>query len=217
MPTNCQTEISEIVSSAVDSWPSQGANKLPRPTAFKSALGDAPERVEDELPDEADDDDRQHRRQEDQRAVDAAAAEPRQAEQHGEHQPDASSAPPCGWRRRSGCCASAFQNWPDQLRIGQQCVEIVEADEAAGARLVAGIEAEADRVDQRVDREERCRSQAPARETPTMWTGKRERDARIALRPLHARGREIASWLSLTRRKRTRGAGCSWRRGPPRS
>ena len=33
MPTNCQTEISASVVSAVASWPSQGANSDFRPTA----------------------------------------------------------------------------------------------------------------------------------------------------------------------------------------
>ncbi len=36
MPTNCQTDISASVTSAVDGRPSQGANQLPRPTAFNA-------------------------------------------------------------------------------------------------------------------------------------------------------------------------------------
>ncbi len=36
MPTNCQTEINASVTSAVEGRPSHGANRLPRPTAFKA-------------------------------------------------------------------------------------------------------------------------------------------------------------------------------------
>ena len=36
MPTNCHTEISASVTSAVDGRPSHGANQLPRPTAFSA-------------------------------------------------------------------------------------------------------------------------------------------------------------------------------------
>ena len=36
MPTNCHTEISAIVGSAVSSWPSQGPNWSPRPTRLIS-------------------------------------------------------------------------------------------------------------------------------------------------------------------------------------
>ena len=36
MPTNCHTEISASVTSAVEGRPSQGANQLPRPTAFSA-------------------------------------------------------------------------------------------------------------------------------------------------------------------------------------
>src|ERR1700674_2443419 len=36
MPTNCQTEMSDRVMSALDSRPSHGANREPNPTAFKA-------------------------------------------------------------------------------------------------------------------------------------------------------------------------------------
>ncbi len=42
MPTNCQTEISASVVSAVDSWPSQGWNQLRRPTK-PSSVGATPQ------------------------------------------------------------------------------------------------------------------------------------------------------------------------------
>ncbi len=38
MPTNCQTEISETVMRAVLSWPSQGANSVPRPKVARKLL-----------------------------------------------------------------------------------------------------------------------------------------------------------------------------------
>ena len=38
MPTNCHTEISEMVMSAVDSWPSQGAKRKPKPKEFRNIL-----------------------------------------------------------------------------------------------------------------------------------------------------------------------------------
>jgi hypothetical protein len=47
---------------------------------------------------------------------------------------------------------------PERLRpigVGQQGDEIAEADEGLLAGIVGGVEAQADRVDQRVDREDR--------------------------------------------------------------
>jgi hypothetical protein len=142
MPTNCQTEMRETVSSAVDSWPS-----------FQKARRNAPERVEHELPDEADDNDRQHGRQEDERAIDAAADQPRQAEQHGESQADAVLHHHVNGEENQ-VVAERVPELARPVGICQECLEILETDEAAHSRLVARIKAQSDRVDQRIDREQ---------------------------------------------------------------
>ena len=88
MPTNCQTEISASVTSAVEGRPSQGANQRAEADRLQRALGDAPQRRQDQVPGEADDHDRQHGRQEDHRAIEALELEPRQAQQTRERDAD---------------------------------------------------------------------------------------------------------------------------------
>ena len=147
--------MSETVSSAVASWPSQGANKLPRPTAFKSARRDAPERrlrMSCQMKPMMTTDSMVGRKM--QRAVDAAAGEPRQAEQHGEPQADAVLHHHVDRRRRSGCCGARSRTGPTSSDRSAACRNSARPTKLRRARLVAGIEAEADRVDQRIDREE---------------------------------------------------------------
>ena len=154
MPTNCQTEIRETVISAVLSWPSQGAKSWGRPMVFEEPLGDAPERAQDQLPDETDDDDREHGRQEDEGAIDVAPEEPRQA-QHG------------GQRDADDVLHRHMDGEEDQIvdqrvaelvgpdRMGQQVDEVLEPREMRDAGLVLAVEGVADGVEQGIDREER--------------------------------------------------------------
>jgi hypothetical protein len=153
MPTNCQTDISETVMSAVDSSPSQGAKRKPRPNVCRN-LGDAPERRENQLPGEADDDDRQHGRHEDQRAVGGAKAKARQAEQGGEHQADGVLHGHVNQEEQ----AVVPEGVPERNRpgrVGQQRAEIAETDEDKAVVGLAQVKRIEDRGDQRIDREQR--------------------------------------------------------------
>ena len=70
---------------------------------------------------------------------------------------------------------SAFQNWPDQAGSVRRVSKVCEPDEVGCRRSVAGIEAEADGIDERVDRENGVDRKRRARGTTTTWIGKRER------------------------------------------
>ena len=92
--------------------PEEGREIAPEPHRAHDGLGDAPEGVEHQLPDEADDDDGQHRRQKQERPVDAAAGKMGKAQQHGEPEPDAFCT--TMWiRKNATLLRSAFQNWLD--------------------------------------------------------------------------------------------------------
>jgi len=99
------------------------------------------------------------------------------------------------------------------VRIVQKGVEILQPDEAAGSRFVAGIEAEADGVDERVDREQGV-DRKRRREEHRDVDGKARTD-RNRIRPLHARGREIRHAV-LTSEENKR-SGLLLTSGPPRS
>ena len=165
MPTNCQTEISASVTSAVEGRPSQGANQASQAHRLQRAFGDAPQRRQDQVPGEADDDHRQHGRQEDDRAIEPLELEARQAQEpcerdadrvlhrhvHGEENQIVPGRVPKRLR-------------PD--RVGQQRDEIGEADEMNRRPLLSRrVGRERHRRDRAGRSRTACRSRPRARET----------------------------------------------------
>ncbi len=114
MPTNCHTEISASVTSAVEGRPSQGANQAPSPTALQRAFGDAPQRRQDEVPGEADDHHREHRRQEDDGAVERLQLQAGQAEQARQRDADRILHRHVDGEEHEVVAQRAFQNGVDQ-------------------------------------------------------------------------------------------------------
>ena len=131
MPTNCQTEISATVIRR--RFPGRArARKVGQADGLQETLGDAPERGQDQLPDETDDHHREHGRQENEGAIDARRA----AALGSAARP---AAVPIGFctsiwmAKKTKLLRSAFQKAVDPVLVGQQRREVLEAREARRA------------------------------------------------------------------------------------
>ena len=160
MPTNCQTEISAERGQRILFLAEPRREQALQPDEVEQVRRDAPERRQDQLPDEADDDEGQDRRHEDRRAVEGAEAQLRAGQQRGQqhadrvlHQHVDDEEPEIVPERVPEAGRPA--------RVAEQRAEIVEADE--DRLLVDDVEQrQLQRAEQRQDHDSRIDEHAPA-------------------------------------------------------
>ena len=150
---NCQTEISASAISAGPSSAQPGLEKLLQADQIEHPLGDAPQRAEDQLPDEADDDDRQHDRQEVDGAEEHHAAHRARGQQRRQQQPDGVLHHHVDDKEDHVVTQRAPETRRPQL-VGQQRHVVLQADEHLAAAAACREQAEAHRIQQRVDHED---------------------------------------------------------------
>ena len=165
MPTFCQTEISDTAISAEPGLPSQGAKKRLHADQIHEKRRDAPDRRQDQLPDEADDDEGKQRRQEDRRPVEGRETQLRDATASRRAQCRSGSARSMWMMKKMKLFFSAFQKSCAQRASPNSTWKFAKPTKVDLA--VDGIEQrQPQRLDQRQDHhgriDDECRQQEDA-------------------------------------------------------